>query len=125
MMAKIEWVERRLRNWADFCMYGNSGEGFPSVNVLSRDWMPPAPGSTPTMRVSYAHEDAKRMHCYVAKLSDKLAHVAFVHYCMRLTVDQQMAELQCSKATLFARIDRLHSEIAAKHEEFCNKDSTS
>jgi len=106
-MAKIGWVEDCLLSWAEVVTTGRDGTGFPDMNVLHKDWMPPTPGSTPTMRTG-SGRDAKVTHAAIALLSLRVRNTVVVHYCLRLSVAEQGERLGCSKAVLYARLDKAH-----------------
>lgn len=107
-MAKIDWVEARLLRWADVVTSGRDGSGYPSINVLSREWMPPTPGTTPTLKVAASVSDIKTTHHAIGLLSLRMRNTIVVHYCRKLPMADQMAQLECSEPTLYTRLDKAH-----------------
>ena len=101
----------RLRRWAEACTVGD-GSGYPTMSVLHPGWMPPAPGLTPTLKVTVA-SDVLQTNRAVRGLSLKLRAAVVVHYVKRGPIEQQCDELGCSKTTLHERIERAHTELAA------------
>ena len=114
-MPRDARIEARLQRWAQWVMVGD-GNGYPAVNVLSEDWSPPSGGITPTMKVSSA-TDVRATHRALVRLSQRMRNTVVVHYCMRLSVAEQAARLECSEAAVHDRIERVHRELM---REFCN-----
>lgn len=111
-MARDAEIERRLQEWAQWITLGRRGDGFPVTNVLHESWLPPAPGTTPTMKVGTGNEARNReTHRAVGSLSVRLANTVVVHYCQRLPIAQQASRLQCGLSTIHARIDEAHRRI--------------
>lgn len=100
-------MERRLQEWSAWIRGGRSGDGFPTISVLHRSWMPPAPGRPPTMRTSRADPAAWRhraLHVALQALSVRLINTVVVHYLMRMPVAEQAAVLECDESTVHARL---------------------
>src|SRR4051812_22925348 len=110
-MARIDWVEQRLREWAQYVSTGSDGSGYAAINVLHESWMPPTPGQTPTMKVG-AGSAARGTHRAVGMLSIRLANTLLVHYCMNLPIADQAARLECSEVTVYARVEVAHRRLA-------------
>lgn len=111
-MAKIPWVDEALQRWAAVVVGGADGSGYPTVNVLDRSWSPPTPGQTPTMKVSSTSRDVQRMHAAVARLTLRSRNTVVVHYCKRLTIEQQAVELGCKPDTVKDRVENIHRQLA-------------
>lgn len=107
-MAKIDWVEARLQRWADVVTSGRDGSGFPSINVLSREWMPPTPGTTPTLKVAASVSDIKATHHAIGLLSLRMRNTMVVHYCLKLPVAEQAERLECAERTVLGRVEAAH-----------------
>ena len=105
-MARIDAIEARLVRWAQHLVVGD-GSGFPTMCVLHPQWQPPAPGQTPTMKVSHA-TDARETHRAIGLLSMRLANTLVVHYVLKLPLAEQAARLGCTPSTVIARIDLAH-----------------
>lgn len=109
-MARIEWVDRRLREWAQWLMVGD-GSGYPAKNTLHPEWSPPTPGLTPTLKAS-APSGAKQTDRAVGMLSCRMSDTLIVHYCMQLSVADQALKLAAQPSTVHARIDTAHGLLA-------------
>ena len=112
-------IERRLQHWAAWLGCGKTGEGFPVTNVLHPSWMPPAPGSRPTWRVSSVSDRIEReTHRAVEMLPIRLRNTVVVVYVQKLSVTERMARLDCQASTVRARIavakDRLAVLLAER-----------
>lgn len=116
-MARIDWVDARLREWAAWLSVGD-GNGYAAMNPLHKDWMPPTPGTTPTLKVA-RHSNARATHsalCYALStgaLSERLADTLVLHYCYALPVAEQAARLGCRPTTVDERIRVAHARLAA------------
>lgn len=91
---------------------GGDGSGYPTMSVLHQDWSPPSPGQTPTLKVSMSSGEAMRMHAAIAALPMRSRNTLVVHYCQRLTIEQQAAALGCQPDTVKNRIEVLHRTLA-------------
>jgi len=109
-MARIDWVDRRLREWAQWLMVGD-GSGYSAMNPLHPEWSPPTPGTTPTMKVA-APSSARQTNLVVRRLSDRLHATLLLHYCTNLSVADQAARLNCQAATVDQRIRTAHAKLA-------------
>lgn len=100
-----EALEAALRDWGAWLRGGSSGAGFPTVNVLHRSWMPPAPGSRPSMRVSArVAPSVMAMHARVRELPVRLSNTLVVVYVHVLSPAEQAERLQCAESTVRARV---------------------
>ena len=114
-MARIEWVDRRLREWAQWLTVGD-GSGYPTKSTLHPEWSPPTPGITPTIKTC-APSGAKQVDRAVGMLSRRMSDTLVVHYCMQLSVADQAAKLKTQPATVHARIDTAHGLLARQLSE--------
>lgn len=122
-MARDAAIEARLQRWAQAVTVGD-GSGYPSVSVLHKDWLPPSPGVTPTLKVSAASSDVRETHRAIGRLSQRLANTLVVHYCLKGPIDEQAARLGCVRQTVYERVESAHKQLAALLAErsFCNND---
>lgn len=105
MADEADVMETRLREWAAWLTSGGSGDGFSAMSVIHPDWMPPSPGTTPTMKVSSGNTQRERaLHAAVLQLSRRLQSTLLVHYCKRLSVADQAEMLECAEATVHLRV---------------------
>lgn len=109
-MARIEWIDQRLQRWAEWLKVGN-GAGYPVRCVLDEDWSPPAPGTTPTMKVAPMN-DAPQTHRAVLQLSERLQATLVSHYLLRMSAADAAAALSCEPNTVHQRIERAHELLA-------------
>ena len=112
-MAKIEAIDDMLRRWAAAVAGEGDGSGYPTKSVLHEDWSPPAPGQTPTMKTVTRGADVLRVHAAVAQLSMRERNTVVVHYCKRLSLDEQAIELGCQPVTVKKRVEAIHRALAA------------
>lgn len=115
-MARIDWVDRRLREWAAWLTSGD-GSGYATVSPLHPGWSPPSPGMTPTIRRVRGGEGRSthasiRRACEAGLLSTRLVDTLVVHYCYALPVAEQAQRLECQPATVDERIRVAHARLA-------------
>jgi len=115
-MARIDWVDRRLREWAQWIKEGD-GSGYSAMSPLHQDWSIPTPGTTPTLKCvpsGRGHATHRALlHAVETKaLSERLANTLVLHYCMNLAVAEQAARLGCQAATIDQRIRAAHAHLA-------------
>ena len=112
---RIEAIERRLHDWA---AWFNSGGcvvdgGWPVKNILHPSWLPPGGGSsTPVAAVARSDLLERATHKAIGTLSDKLIATVVVHYCRRMTLEQQAQALGCRPAAVGVRVERAHEQLA-------------
>lgn len=110
-------MERRLLAWgAWLAMGGKSGDGFPRTSVLHENWMPPAPGSSPTMKAGRGDAAQRRLHGCIGLLSVRLANTLVVVYVQRLSGAQAAERLACGEATVRARVRDAKLKLRAQLE---------
>jgi hypothetical protein len=118
-MARIEWIETRLRNWARWRLNKGAGVlGFAAVNMqkaLSGVREAYADAPVPTNAIEAGETDDA-----VARLAAPLRKAVEVHYLeqapgvrQRLaTMDDKLRHLCCAKRTYYERIDHAHHALA-------------
>jgi hypothetical protein len=118
-MARDPRVESMLHAWAEFVSVGD-GSGYPTVSVLHKSWMPPAPGRSPTIKVARSSAAACMVHRALHVLGTKWRRVAVVHYVKGGPIVWQAEQLGCQPGTVHARVEALHAKLAV---EFCKMES--
>lgn len=108
-MARIEWVEKLLRDWAAWKTVGD-GSGYPRTNVLDPTWSPPSPGSTPTLK-AYSANLSPVVDAAIRKLSERHQRTVWVCYCTQRTLAERAEYLRCQPATVDARVWTIHREL--------------
>ena len=115
-MARIEWIEHRLLNWARWKMAAGSGAlGFAAVSMseanADRDGYIEA--AIPISDVEAGETDAA-----VRRLNPPGLHLTVVEvYTGRGGIKDKAKRLCCAEATVHARIDQAHRQIAAQLNE--------
>jgi DNA-directed RNA polymerase specialized sigma24 family protein len=109
-MARIEWVEQRLQNWARWRLTRGGGVlGYASVNLLAaampRDRDVDAP--VPTSDV-----DAREIDDAVGRLPSELRATVTEAYLGEGGLRHKLQRLCVSESTLHARIGRAHRMLA-------------
>lgn len=111
-MARVDWIERRLLNWARWKLNAGGGPGgYAGVNMAN-----PSPGirepyesaPIPVLAVEASETDTA-----VTTLALELRHTLTVFYLGRGGLADHMRELGCAKATLYARLDRADRALVA------------
>lgn len=116
-MSRIEWVERRLQDWAQWRMVGD-GSGYSSKCTLHPEWSPPTPGTKPTMKVS-APSHVPATDRAVKRLSERLQSTLALHYCTNLSVAEQAERLGCQPGTVDQRVRHAHRALALMLKPDC------
>lgn len=109
-MARIDWVDQRLREWATWLVVGD-GSGYSSKCTLHPEWSPPTPGTTPTMKVAPASH-AARTHRAVVQMSERMQQTLKLRYCTQMSLQDQADMLGCQVATLESRLWQAHKLLA-------------
>lgn len=113
-MARDPHIELRLVDWAEWIRAGRRGDGYPSMSVLHQNWLPPTPGTTPTMKLGTGSATRNRMtHQAIEALRLRLSNTIVLHYLVRLPIDEQAAMLACQVSTVYARVGEAHGLIKA------------
>jgi DNA-directed RNA polymerase specialized sigma24 family protein len=81
------------------------------MSVLHQDWSPPAPGQTPTLKVSRSSAELLRLHQAIGELTLRARNTVVVHYCQRLSVAEQAALLDCQPKTVEKRVESIHRQL--------------
>lgn len=108
-MARIDWIEHRLQNWARWKLARGSGS-MSSVNLLAAD-MPRDPYSDKPIPISDCEasdtdEAVERLY------PSELKVTVLEHYCGAGGMRHKLTRLCCSEPTLHARIGRAHRLLA-------------
>lgn len=109
-MARIEWIEERLRNWARWRLMSGSGVlGFAGVNLENADMPrePYADAPIPTNEI-----EASEMEDLVKRLPGELKATVEVWYVDGGKLAKKLAKLCCAESTLHGRIERAHRQLA-------------
>lgn len=109
-MARIEWIEHRLLNWARWvAMPGGGSLGYAAVSL----------GAANGGRAGYAEAvipvssvEARETDDAVRLLPGELRYTVLEVYTGRGTERERLAKLCCSKATMHARVERAHRLLA-------------
>lgn len=112
-MAKIKAIDDALRRWAAAVAGEGDGSGYPTMSVLHQDWSPPAPGQTPTMKTVRCGGDVERVHAAIGQLGIRERNTVVVHYCRRLSLEEQAKVLECQAVTVKKRLEAIHRRLAA------------
>lgn len=109
-MARIDWIEHRLLNWARWTeMPGGGALGYAAVNL----------GTPNAGRNGYAESvipvssvEARETDDAVRALPGDLRYTVTEIYIGRGTLREKLGRLQCAEATMHARIGRAHRQLA-------------
>ncbi len=110
-MARIEWVEERLLNWARWISRKKDrGQGYPTQNVLARFWM----GGR--YREAEAHipindVEAFATHKAIEQLPAHLRDTVHQVYLTDGSVTDDAATLGCAVSTVHARVEEAHRRL--------------
>lgn len=105
-MARIDWIEHRLLNWARWKLGANGGGlGYARVNFMALD------GSRDTSaepRIPINDVEASDTDTAVQRLPGELRATVLEVYTGRGGEADHLRRLHCAKATMHARIGRAH-----------------
>jgi hypothetical protein len=110
-MARIDWIEQRLQNWARWSLMRGSGVlGYSAVDLSNptpgiRD--PYAQAPIPTNEIEASETDDA-----VQRLPGELKITVIEAYVGTGGLRQKLARLCCAERTLHDRIDRAHRLLA-------------
>lgn len=112
-MARIEWIEQRLRNWARWRLSQGIGVlGYASVQL--GDALLEAPGEGyDAAPVPISDLDASETHQAISKLSLQLQETLEVQYLANISFDRKLQRLGIAKQTFSDRIDTAHRQLAS------------
>lgn len=120
-MAQDEYIEQRLRQWADWLVQRESGGlGFPSECSYTRMQQRSGTGGCISPDVDI---EAMQMEDAVRDLPDYLRETVRSYYVDPGTVDQKVQHLRCGRRALFYRITAAQEKIKSWLER-CSKKSS-
>lgn len=114
-MARVEWIEHRLLNWARWRLSQGSGPlGYASVNLEA--------AQTPTVRDPYAAApvptnaiEASETDAAVQRLEPIDIRRAVVQfYTGRGGIKDHARMLSCAESTVYARVEQAHHQLVAQ-----------
>jgi|GEM_PF-1497778 len=113
-MTEVDVLHERLQAWAAWLTAGTSGAGYPTKSVLHSSWLPPTPGSTPTMRTTptSSTKQQRELHAVIQTLCLRLQNTLVVVYLMRVSPAVQATLLDCQPSTVRARVAEAKQLIA-------------
>lgn len=112
-MARVDWIERRLLNWARWKLNSGSGPlGYAGVDLSNptpevRDPYTEAP--IPTLGVEASETDDA-----VQRLPSELKATVLEYYTGKGGLNDHLRRLVCAKATMYARLERA-DRLLAEH----------
>ena len=108
-----EAMTQRLREWGAWLAGGaKCGAGFPTKSVLHQSWMPPAPGTTPSMKAGGPSDRREReLHALIGRLTIKLANALVVVFVHRVPPAEQALRLDCQQSTVRARVGEARRQL--------------
>lgn len=108
-MARIEWVEFRLQNWARWkAGAGDSPLGYATTSLTESVRSGYRESPVPTNAVEAAETDTAVRALHPAELGRTLV----CYYCDGGTYRDKVRALGCSVATMYSRIDQAHQQLA-------------
>lgn len=107
-MAKIDWIDQRLNNWARWRLAAGSGS-MASVN-LEEAGMPRDPYADKPIPISDC--EASETEEAVQRLPGDLRVTVLEYYIGPGGMRHKLARLCCTEPTLYARIGRAHRQLA-------------
>ncbi len=112
-MARLEWVDARLRNWERWCcqMQGN-GLGFASQAAFLNEF----PGSDREVRIPIDEVEASITHEAVETLREpkpRVYEVLYLVYPMGLGPNGAAKRLECSRSNVYALLEVGDKVLAA------------
>lgn len=113
-MARIEWVEARLREWAEWVRsqgQSDKGTGYPTRNCLDPDWGRPGRGAVPTFKVVIQGRGSVT-HFHLQALSVTLQQTLVLVYLENLAVVEVAKRMGTSASTVDQRLWRMHAALA-------------
>lgn len=106
----IEYINRRLNTWADWCINGRKiiGLGYPSQCAFSR-MTPPSPDRT--LLTPVACEEAWEIEQAISRLEPRQRDLVRQFYLHTGTAETHAKALRMHRDTLYARLHRSHISI--------------
>ena len=112
-MARIDWVDRRLQQWAQWLTTGD-GAGYARCNPLHPTWSPPTAAShRPTTTANPQANHARQTHAAILRLSPQAQTALLLHYCAGIPPHAQAQQQACNLKALQARLRKAHARLAA------------
>lgn len=107
-MAMIEWVDRRLHNWAMWVERGGSlGLGYARLNLMAA----PSDGAPAEAVIPCDAIEASETHDQVMRLPSELRRVVELYYTVTTSRAQLAVQMHCAVATVDARLGRAHRTL--------------
>lgn len=113
-MARIDWIETRLLNWARWKLTRGAGVlGYAAVDLTD---------PTPGVREAYAEAPIPTNDVEASEIDDLMRRMQVCHgdlhrtvvewYIANVPLRKKLKRLCCSESTLHARIDKAHRLLA-------------
>lgn len=111
-MAKIDWIEKRLENWARWRLKRSANAlGFPKQNVLARFWSPPRNREAVAI-LPVDENEAWTLEQCIGALPLVLKQTVEQRYLTTGSVTDDANALGCGVSTVHARIEDAHRRLA-------------
>lgn len=125
-MARIEYIEHRLRNWARWvCMLGTSSGSLASVDLTQERVDKSSGGYDANTVVPIDDAEATQTQKAVSSLVDELRRTVEVVYVETSSAGKAARKLQVAEATVHARVERAHyrlQEWFSAHDEAARRE---
>jgi hypothetical protein len=109
-MARIEWVDQRLLNWARWVASGGSGVlGYAGVNLADAD---AGRDGYASATIPISDVEASETNDAVERLPSELKATIAEVYLGSGGIKDKLKRLACSEATLHRRVDQAHRLLA-------------
>lgn len=111
-MARLEWVEERLQNWARWRIGRSDGDLGPARSEPTL-WSGAGRGRYATPAVPILEAEAAATDEAVNRLTPAgMVLTVHLYYCGRGGHEEKAKELCCAVSTMYARIDSAHQQLA-------------
>lgn len=107
-MAMIDWVDRRLNNWARWVV----GGGATGLGYAAMQWGSVGSGGNPGAHIPTDAVEASETHDEVMRLPPELRRTMELRYLETENRAVLAAKLACAVATVDTRITRAHRMLA-------------
>lgn len=112
-MARIEWIEQRLQNWARWkLMRGSGALGYAAVNLTGLADANAGRDGYITASIPISDVEASETDEAVQRLPGELRATIETVYVGNGTLNEKLARLCVAKPTLHARVERSHRMLA-------------
>lgn len=109
-MARIDWIEQRLQEWARWRLMPGSGMlGYAGVDLADAD---AGRGGYVSVAIPTSDVQASEMDELVTRLPGELRATVLEVYVGRGGEREHLAKLCCTRSTMYQRIDRAHRLLA-------------